>query len=57
MPLLRIESASSPHKNLVYNLPSVPLTAGTSGKLFLEDETRYDEFVIHHPGKERMRLR
>ncbi len=57
VPLLRIESASSPHKNLVYNLPSVPLTAGTLGKLFLEDETRYDEFVIHHPGKERMRLR
>jgi curved DNA-binding protein CbpA len=55
--LLRIESASALHPNLLFHLPAISLPAGTFGKLFLEDETRYGEFVIHHPGKERMRLR
>lgn len=52
----RIQPGPTKDNHLVINLPSMPLPPKTFIKLFLEDDTLYSRFMIHHPGEKQMRL-
>jgi hypothetical protein len=54
--LHRIEAGAKGSKSLIVDLPNTPLPPKTFGKLFLEDDTAYNEFMVHHPAKDLMRL-
>jgi hypothetical protein len=52
----RIAPESQGRGSVQIELPLQPLPAGSFGKLFLEDEALYSEWIIHHPGEQYMRL-
>ena len=54
--LHRIEASAKGSKSLIVDLPNTLLPPKTFGKLFLEDDTAYNEFMVHHPAKDLMRL-
>lgn len=54
--LHRIAPESQGRGSVQIELPLQPLPVGSFGKLFLEDETLYREWIIHHPGEHYMRL-
>ncbi|GHO93647.1 hypothetical protein KSF_036950 [Reticulibacter mediterranei] len=55
-PFQRIEADEQVRGSVQVELSMHPLTKGTFGKLFLEDEALYSEWVVHHPGEQSMRL-
>lgn len=54
--LHRIAPESQGRGSIQIELPLQSLPVGSFGKLFLEDETLYREWIIHHPGEHYMRL-
>ncbi len=52
----RLKVALRTTNDVVIDLPSIALPPGTFGKLFLEDDTLYHEFTVHHPHQDQMRL-
>jgi hypothetical protein len=55
-PFQRIEADEQVRGSMQVELSSHPLARGTFGKLFLEDEALYSEWIVHHPGEQLMRL-
>jgi hypothetical protein len=55
-PFQRIEADEQVRGSIQVELSMHPLARGTFGKLFLEDEALYSEWIVHHPGEQSMRL-
>jgi hypothetical protein len=55
-PFQRIEADEQVRGSIQVELSMHPLAKGTYGKLFLEDEALYSEWIVHHPGEQSMRL-
>lgn len=51
-----IEETFGEGKRKVIDLSLAPLPPNTFGKLFFRDDIHYDEFTLHHPGEQQMRL-
>jgi hypothetical protein len=54
--LHKIEAIPDAWKTVVVDLPDQRQARRTFGKLFFEDDAMYNEFLIHHPGEDHMRL-
>lgn len=52
----RIEPVATRSKELSIDLPDQSTPVETFGKLFMEDDSMYNEVIIHHPGKKQLRL-
>lgn len=55
-PFHRLEGPIPIVNDLEFELPERAFAPKTFGKLYLEDDSRYDEVTIHHPGEEKLRL-
>lgn len=52
----RIQPIEVGEKGLVIELPLTTFPPHTFAKLFLEDDSLYEEFKIHHPKEEKLRI-
>ncbi len=55
--LCRIEATCVSRNTVNFDLPEPLLLPGMFAKIFLEDDSAYAEIIVHHPSKERLRLR